>query len=87
MTESTTDGKSTQQQTAPAGLPTPSAIPTGIVVGLGWGLLVSLLDGLALLLEGSILPHLAPRLLALAYTAAIYGALGALAGGLLGCCA
>lgn len=87
MTESTTDGKSTQQQTAPAGRPTPSAIPTGIVVGLACGLLVSLLDGLALLLEGSILPHLGLRLLALAYTAVIYGALGALAGGLLGCCA
>jgi arylsulfatase A-like enzyme len=59
-------------------------ITTGVVVGLGWGLLVTLLDGLPLLLQGSILPYLGPRLLALAYMAMIYGALGALGGGLMG---
>jgi arylsulfatase A-like enzyme len=66
---------------------TPAArpIPTGILVGLGWGLLISLLDGHTLLLQGSILPYLGSRLLALAFMAAIYGALGALVGGLVGC--
>jgi arylsulfatase A-like enzyme len=51
---------------------------------LGWGLFVALLDGLPLLLQGSILPHLGSRLLALAYMAAIYGLLFGIAGGFLG---
>jgi arylsulfatase A-like enzyme len=87
MAESTTDRDASRQERLSMSdrhLKS-GTIPTAIIVGLGWGLLVSLLDGLALLLEGSFLPHLGPRLLALAYTAAIYGTLGALAGGLLGC--
>ncbi len=57
---------------------------TGLIVGLAWGLLAALLDGLPLLLQGSILPYLGPRLLNLAYLAAIYGLLFALAGALIG---
>ena len=62
-------------------------LTTGLIVGLGWGLLVALLDGLPLLLQGSPWPHLDARLLAMAYLAVIYGGLGAVAGALLGCVA
>ena len=58
-------------------------VSTGLVIGLAWGLLVAFLDGLPLLLQGSLLPHLGPRLLSLAYLAAIYGLLFGLAGILL----
>ena len=61
-----------------------SGVTTGIVVGLAWGLLAALVDGLPLLLQGSPWPYLGSRLLAWAYLAAIYGGLGAVAGGLLG---
>jgi arylsulfatase A-like enzyme len=54
------------------------------VIGLAWGLLVAFLDGLPLLLQGSLLPHIGPRLLSLAYLAAIYGLLFAAAGLFLG---
>jgi hypothetical protein len=59
-------------------------ITTGILVGLGWGLLLSLLEGLPLLLQGSPWPYLGERLLAWAYLAVIYGVAGALAGTVLG---
>lgn len=59
-------------------------VTTGILIGLGWGLVAALLEGLPLLLEGTPWPHLGSRLLALAYLAAAYGALGAAVGGLLG---
>jgi hypothetical protein len=59
-------------------------VTTGLLVGLGWGLLLALLDGLPLLLQGSPWPHLGSRLLALAYLSLIYGALGILTGGVLG---
>ena len=62
-------------------------VTTGIVMGLAGGLLSALLDGLPLLLRGSPWPYLGSRLLAWAYLAAIYGGLGAVAGGLLGCIA
>lgn len=59
-------------------------VTVGILVGLGWGLFAALLEGLPLLLEGELWPYLGERLLALAYLAAIYGVLCAVAGGLLG---
>jgi arylsulfatase A-like enzyme len=59
-------------------------VTTGILVGLGWGLLVSLLEGLPLLLQGSPWPYLGQRLLAWAYLAVIYGGAGAIAGAVLG---
>lgn len=59
-------------------------VGTGLVVGLGWGLLFALLEGLPLLLEGSPWSFLGPRLLALAYLAVLCGALCALAGGVVG---
>jgi arylsulfatase A-like enzyme len=62
-------------------------VTTGIVVGLAWGLLLALFDGLPLLLQGSPWPYLGSRLLAWAYPAAIYGVLGAVAGGVMGCMA
>ena len=55
----------------------------GLVIGLAWGLVVAVVDGLALLLQGNPAPYLGARLLALAYTAAIYGVLGAVLGGVL----
>jgi arylsulfatase A-like enzyme len=61
-----------------------SRLTAGILVGLGWGLLAALLEGLPLLLQGSPWAYLGERLLALAYLAAIYGLLCALAGGLVG---
>lgn len=59
-------------------------VTVGILVGLGWGLFAALMEGLPLLLEGEPWPYLGERLLALAYLAAIYGVLCAVAGGLLG---
>jgi len=59
-------------------------LTTGFLAGLGWGLLAALAEGLPLLLQGSPWPHLGSRLLALAYLAALYGALCALLGGVLG---
>ncbi len=59
-------------------------VTTGLLIGLGWGLLLALLDGLPLFLQGSPWPHLGSRLLALAYLSLIYGALGTLTGGVLG---
>lgn len=59
-------------------------ITTGILVGLAWGLLAALLEGLPLLLQGSPWMFLGSRLLAQAYLVVIYGTLYALAGGLLG---
>jgi arylsulfatase A-like enzyme len=53
------------------------------IAGLGWGLAVSLADGLPLLWQGTPWPHLGERLLALAYLAAIYGVIGTLLGGIL----
>jgi arylsulfatase A-like enzyme len=62
-------------------------VTTWIVVGLAWGLVAALFDGLPLLLQGSLWPYLGSRLLAWAYLATIYGLLGAAAGGALGCLA
>lgn len=59
-------------------------ITTGLVVGLGGGLLAALIEGLPLLFQGSPWPFLGQRLLALAYLAVLYGALCALVGGLAG---
>jgi arylsulfatase A-like enzyme len=56
----------------------------GLAVGLAWGLLAALLEGLPLLLQGSPWAYPGERLLALAYLAVLYGLLGALAGALLG---
>jgi len=72
--------------TTPSGAVTPRIRPisTGFVIWLAWGLFVAFLDGLALLLQGSIVPHLGSRLLGLSYLAAIYGLIFALAGALLG---
>lgn len=61
-----------------------AALLQGSTVGLGWGLGVALLDGLPLLLQGALAPHLGSRLLALAYLAVLWGVLGALVGGGLG---
>jgi arylsulfatase A-like enzyme len=59
-------------------------VTVGMVVGLGWGLLVSLVEGLPLLLQGSPWPYLGERLLTQAYLATIYGAAGAVVGVVLG---
>ncbi|MFC2029902.1 sulfatase [Chloroflexota bacterium] len=59
-------------------------VTTGILIGMGWGLVAAVLEGLPLLLEGTPWPHLGPRLLALAFLTVLYGALGAAAGGLFG---
>lgn len=56
---------------------------TGLIAGLGWGLALSLLDGLPLLWQGALWPHLGERLLALAYLATIYGLIGAVLGAVL----
>jgi arylsulfatase A-like enzyme len=56
----------------------------GLAVGLAWGLLGALLEGLPLLLQGSPGAYTGQRLLGLAYLAVLYGILGASAGGLLG---
>jgi arylsulfatase len=58
-------------------------IAGGLVIGLGWGLVVAVADGLSLLLQGDPTPYLGARLLALAYLAAIYGMMGAVLGGVL----
>jgi arylsulfatase A-like enzyme len=58
-------------------------VGAGLIAGLGWGLAVSLADGLPLLWQGTPWPHLGQRLLALAYLAAIYGVIGALLGTIL----
>ena len=63
---------------------TVAPLPTGLLVGLAWGLFIALVDGLPLLLDGPMLPELGGRLLALGYLAALYGALFALAGAGLG---
>jgi arylsulfatase A-like enzyme len=59
-------------------------VTTGILIGLAWGLLAALLEGLPLLFQGAAAPYLDSRLLALAYLLTIYGLLGAIAGGILG---
>jgi arylsulfatase A-like enzyme len=59
-------------------------VATGLLAGLGWGLLAALLEGQPLLLQGSPSPYLGERLLALAYLAAIYGILGGVGGGAVG---
>jgi arylsulfatase A-like enzyme len=61
-----------------------SPMATGLVVGMGWGIIAALLDGLPLLLRGSPWPYLGSRLLALALVAAIFGTLGGIAGLALG---
>jgi arylsulfatase A-like enzyme len=57
---------------------------TALIVGLGWGLLFGLGDGLPILLELPILPHLRERLQALAYFMAWSGIVGTAVLGLLG---
>jgi arylsulfatase A-like enzyme len=61
-----------------------SPLATGLLVGMGWGIVAALLDGLPLLLRGSPWPYLGSRLLALALMVAIYGTLGGIAGLALG---
>lgn len=60
------------------------SITTGFFTGLGWGITAALIEGLPLLLQGNLWPHLGARLLALAYLTVIYGLLGALIGSLMG---
>jgi arylsulfatase A-like enzyme len=50
---------------------------TALAVGLGWGLLFGVVDGLHILLELPILPYLRPRLESLVYLAACYELAGA----------
>jgi arylsulfatase A-like enzyme len=59
-------------------------LATGLVVGLGWGLVFGFLDGLPILLELPILPHLRVRLQALTYLMVWYGSVSAISFGLLG---
>jgi hypothetical protein len=61
-----------------------SPLATGLLVGMLWGIVAALLDGLPLVLRGSPWPYLGSRLLALALMVAIYGTLGGFAGLALG---
>jgi arylsulfatase A-like enzyme len=59
-------------------------LTTGLVVGLGWGLVLGCLDGLSVLLELPILLHLWLRLQAFTYLVMWYGLAGLALFGLLG---
>lgn len=60
----------------------PGVLRVGLWVGLAWGTVIALLDGLPLLLDGSLGSYPGSRLLALALLVAVEGLLACLAGGL-----
>jgi arylsulfatase A-like enzyme len=59
-------------------------LTTGLVVGLGWGLVLGFIDGLPILVEVPILEHLRVRLQALIYLMVWYGLAGLIVFGVLG---